>query len=68
MEFNCRLQAVLDEFTRECLAIDVARRITSDEVLGRLASAGGHLLTHLRDSHHTACVGRVASGQPQRGL
>jgi transposase InsO family protein len=28
---------VLDEFTRECLAIDVARRITSDDVLGRLA-------------------------------
>ena len=27
---------VLDEFTRECLAIDVARRITSDDVLGRL--------------------------------
>jgi transposase InsO family protein len=28
---------VLDEFTRECLAIDVARRITSDDVLERLA-------------------------------
>ena len=32
-----RLLTVLDEFTRECLAIDVARRITSDDVLGRLA-------------------------------
>jgi transposase InsO family protein len=31
-----RLLTVLDEFTRECLAIDVARRITSDDVLGRL--------------------------------
>ena len=32
-----RVLTVLDEFTRECLAIDVARRITSDDVLGRLA-------------------------------
>jgi transposase InsO family protein len=32
-----RLLTVLDEFTRECLAIDVARRIRSDDVLGRLA-------------------------------
>ncbi len=31
-----RLLTVLDEFTRECLAIDVARRLTSDDVLGRL--------------------------------
>ena len=31
-----RLLTVIDEFTRECLAIDVARRITSDDVLGRL--------------------------------
>jgi transposase InsO family protein len=26
----------MDEFTRECLAIDVGRRITSDDVLERL--------------------------------
>jgi transposase InsO family protein len=32
-----RLLTVLDEFTRECLAIDVARQITSDDVLARLA-------------------------------
>ncbi len=31
-----RLLTVLDEFTRECLAINVARRITSDDVLGTL--------------------------------
>lgn len=31
-----RLLTVLDEFTRECLAIDVARRLASDDVLGRL--------------------------------
>jgi putative transposase len=31
-----RLLTVIDEFTRECLAIDVARRITADDVLERL--------------------------------
>jgi len=28
---------VVDEFTRECLAIDVARKLTSEEVLERLS-------------------------------
>jgi transposase InsO family protein len=28
---------VIDEFTRECLAIDVARRLTSEDVLERLS-------------------------------
>ena len=28
---------VMDEFTRECLAIDVARRLTSEEVLERMS-------------------------------
>ena len=32
-----RLLTVVDEFTRECLAIDVARRLTSDDVLERLS-------------------------------
>ena len=31
-----RLLTVIDEYTRECLAIDVARRITADDVLDRL--------------------------------
>jgi putative transposase len=31
-----RLLTVIDEYSRECLAIDVGRRITSDDVLGRL--------------------------------
>jgi transposase InsO family protein len=33
-----RLLTIVDEFTRECLAIDVARRINSEGVLARLAS------------------------------
>src|SRR5262245_1509606 len=32
-----RMLTLVDEFTRECLAIDVARRITADDVLERLA-------------------------------
>ena len=32
-----RLLTVIDEYTRECLAIDVARRITADDVLHRLS-------------------------------
>jgi putative transposase len=32
-----RLLVIVDEFTRECLAIDVERRLTSDDVLERLA-------------------------------
>jgi len=32
-----RMLTVVDEYTRECLAIDVARRLTSEDVLERLA-------------------------------
>ena len=32
-----RLLTILDEYTRECLSIDVARRLTSEDVLCRLA-------------------------------
>ena len=32
-----RLLTLIDEFTRECLAIDVARRLSSEEVLERLS-------------------------------
>lgn len=31
-----RMLTLVDEYTRECLAIDVARRMTSEEVLERL--------------------------------
>jgi len=32
-----RMLAIIDEFTRERLAIDVARQLTSDDVPNRLA-------------------------------
>ena len=31
-----RMLAVMDEFTRECLALDVERRLNSEDVLDRL--------------------------------
>ena len=31
-----RLLTIIDEYTRECLAIDVARRLNSEDVLFRL--------------------------------
>jgi putative transposase len=33
-----RMLTIIDEFTRECLAIDVARKLTSEEVLERLCN------------------------------
>lgn len=32
-----RLLVVVDEYTRECLSIDTARKLTSDDVLERLS-------------------------------
>ena len=32
-----RMLTLMDEYTRECLAIDVARRLTSEDVLERLS-------------------------------
>ena len=32
-----RMLSLIDEFTRECLSIDVARKLTADDVLERLA-------------------------------
>ena len=37
-----RLLAIIDEFTRECLAIDVARKLNHDDVLERSGLADGH--------------------------
>ena len=32
-----RMLTIVDEYTRECLAIDVARKLTSEDVLERLS-------------------------------
>ena len=36
-----RMLTIVDEFTRECLAIDVARNLTSEDVLERLSDLFG---------------------------
>jgi transposase InsO family protein len=50
-----RLLVIIDEYTRECLAIYVARRITSDDVLGVLAQlfVGKGAPCHLRSDNGT---------------
>jgi putative transposase len=46
----------MDEFTRECLAIDVAKRLTSEDVLERLSDlfihrgVPGHIRSDSRES------------------
>ena len=55
-----RMLTIIDEWTRECLAIDVARHLRSDDVLYRLAdcsSTGGHRTTSARTT---------AASSPQR--
>ena len=39
---GCRRLALMDEFTRECLAIDVAKRLTSEDVLELLSDLFVH--------------------------
>lgn len=63
-----RLLVILDEFTRECLSIDVARRLTSDDVLERLAwlMATRGVPAHIRSdngSEFTATVVREWLGK-----
>ena len=50
-----RLLVIIDEYSRECLAIYVARRITSDDVLGVLAQlfVGKGAPCHLRSDNGT---------------
>ncbi len=50
---SIRLLVVIDEFTRECLAIDVARRLTSDDMLERLSwlMATRGVPTHIRSDN-----------------
>ena len=47
----------MDEFTRECLAIDVAKRLTSEDVLERLSD----LFVHRGVPEHIRSDSRVSS-------
>jgi putative transposase len=52
-----RMLAIVDEYTRECLAIDVARRLNSRDVLARLAELCVHRAVpeHIRSDIQTRC-------------
>ena len=41
-----RMLTILDEYTRECLAIVVARRLTTDGILARLTQSFARSVTH----------------------
>ncbi len=44
-----RMLTILDEYSRECLAIDVARRLTSEDVLERVGNVARPHLVGPRD-------------------
>jgi len=56
-----RLLVIVDEFTRECLSIDVARKLTSDDVLERLAwlMATRGVPKHIRSDNGPELTARV---------
>ena len=53
-----RMLTVIDEYTRECLAIEVARHLRSDDVL--------HRLTELFVERGVVCRARAARPYPLR--
>jgi hypothetical protein len=56
---------IVDEFTRECLAIDVAKRLTSEDVLERLSDLFVHrgVPEHIRsDSRESSPPSASGSG------
>ena len=59
-----RLLTVIDEHTRECLAIDVARRITADDVLHRLCHlfAGRGVPAHIRSDNGPEFTAKAVRG------
>ena len=59
-----RLLTVLDEFTRECLAIDVGRRLNHEDVLARLAwlMATRGVPEHLRSDNGSEFTAKAVRG------
>lgn len=55
---------VTDEFTRECLAVDVARKITADDVLHRLCDrfAGRGVPEHIRSNNGPEFTAKAVRG------
>jgi len=59
-----RMLVIVDEFTRECLSIDVARSLSSDDVLERLAwlMATRGVPQHLRSDNGPEMTAKVVRG------
>jgi len=59
-----RLLTVIDEYTRECLAIGVARRITADDVLDRLCElfVGRGIPGHIRSDNGPEFAAKAVRG------
>ena len=59
-----RLLTVIDEYTRECLAIDVARKIAADDVLERLSGLfiDRGIPAHLRSDNGPEFTARAVRG------
>ena len=60
-----RMLVVVDEFTRECLSIDVARKLTSEDVLDRLTELFARLGVpgHIRSDNVLTAVSMAVLGQ-----
>ena len=56
-----RMLTIVDEFTRECLAIDVAKRLTSEDVLERLSDlfVRRGVPEHIRSDHGPEFVAKA---------
>ena len=63
-----RLLTIVDEYTRECLAIDVARRLNSENVLERLAElfVNRGVPDHIRSDNGPEFTSRVVRGWLER--
>jgi len=58
-----RMLTIVDEYSRECLAIDVARKVTSEDVLERLSDSS---CVEASRSKSAATTG-VSSGRGESG-
>lgn len=63
-----RMLTVVDEFTRECLAIDVARKLTSEDVLERLSDLFIHraVPAHIRSDNGAEFTAKAVRDWLQR--
>ena len=63
------MMTIIDEYSRECLAIDVERRFRSDDVLARLTELFVHHGTpeHIRSDNGSEFTARAVRGWARWG-